>query len=121
MGKRLMVVDDSRVVGLQIRKLLEGTEFELACFCPDGETAIAQYGNVQPDVVTVDLIMPGIDGLETAGTILEEHPDARVVLVSSLACDGMVEEAASIGAKGFLAKPFEQQELVSALYQALAG
>lgn len=119
MGKRLMVVDDSRVVGLQIRKLLEGTEFEVACFCTDGETAIDQYGEVQPDIVTVDLIMPGIDGLETAETILEEHPEARIVMVSSLAYDGTVQEVGSIGAKGFLAKPFEKEELVSALYKAL--
>ena len=63
MGKRLMVVDDSRVVELQIRKLLEGTEFEVVGYCQDGETAIAKYGKIRPDVVTIDIIMPGIDGL----------------------------------------------------------
>lgn len=116
-----MVVDDSRVVGLQIRKLLEGTEFEVAGFCQDGETAIAQYGEIQPDIVTIDIIMPGIDGLETAEAILEDHPEARIIMVSSLAYDGAFQEAENIGAKGFLAKPFEQEELVRTLYRVLAS
>ncbi len=119
MGKRLMVVDDSRVVELQIRKLLEGTEFEVVGYCQDGETAIAKYVKIRPDVVTIDIIMPGIDGLETAQAILEDHPEARIVMVSSLAYEGSFREAEAIGAKGFVAKPFEQDELLQVLYQAL--
>ena len=117
--KKVMVVDDSRVAELQIRKLLEGSEFEVVAYCEDGEEAIARYAEVQPDLVTMDIIMPGIDGLETAQIISEEHPEARIVMISSLAYEDTIAEADEIGAKGFLDKPIERDHLLSALRQAL--
>ena len=65
MKKRIMVVDDSRIMELQIRKLLEGTDYEVAAYCENGEDAIARYDEVQPDLVTMDIIMPGIPGLSS--------------------------------------------------------
>ena len=58
MKKRVMVVDDSRIMEMQIRRLLEGSDFEVAAYCENGEEAIARYDEVQPDVVTMDII-PG--------------------------------------------------------------
>ncbi|MDE7261542.1 MAG: response regulator [Oscillospiraceae bacterium] len=120
MGKRIMIVDDSRMVALQLQNLLEGTDYEIAAYCRNGEEAIAQYGEIQPDVVTMDIIMPGLDGLETAQAILEDHPEAKIVMVSSLAYEDTFEEAKSIGAKGFIDKPFEKEQLLDALEKALA-
>ena len=119
MKKRVMVVDDSRVMELQIRKLLEGSEFEVAAYCENGEEAISRYSEVQPDIVTMDIIMPGIDGLETARVILEEHPDARIVMVSSLTDEDSASEADSIGAKAFLYKPVNRAKLLKALESAM--
>lgn len=115
MGKRVMIVDDSRVVELQMKKMLEDSDYEVVSFCQDGETAIEQYSEILPDLVTMDIIMPGMDGLETARTILEEHPDARIIMVSSLAYDDTIEEAKSIGTKTFIYKPFDRDQLLSAL------
>lgn len=112
-------MDDSRMMELQICKFLEESDFEMAAYCDNGEDAIARYGEIRPDVVTMDIIMPGIDGLETAQVILEEHPDARIIMVSSLAYDDTIEEADRIGAKGFLYKPLERQPFLEALEQAL--
>lgn len=118
MAKRIMVVDDSRMIHLQIRQLLKESDYEVALCCSDGETAIAQYGEIQPDLVTMDIIMPGMDGLETARAILEEHPDARILMVSSLVYDDTISEAREIGTKGFLYKPFERETLLDALDKA---
>ena len=120
MAKRIMVVDDSRMIGMQMRNLLEDTDYEVAAYCRDGEEAIDQYGQVQPDLVTMDIIMPGMDGLETAQAILEEHPEAKIIMVSSLAYDDTFEEAKAIGAKGFIDKPFYQEQLVKRFQEALA-
>lgn len=120
MAKRVMIVDDSRVLEYQMRNLLEGTQFEVVAYCRNGEEAIALYGEVLPDVVTMDIIMPGLDGLETARAIIEEYPDARIIMVSSLAYDDTIQEADDIGAKAFVYKPFDQDSLVSALEKALA-
>lgn len=121
MGKRIMVVDDSRMIGMQMKNMLEGTDFEVAAYCRDGEEAIAQYSQVKPDLVTMDIIMPGMDGLEAAQAILEDDPEARIIMVSSLAYDDTFEEAKAIGAKGFIDKPFEKEALIEVFDQVLNG
>lgn len=119
MKKQVMVVDDSRIMELQIRALLENTDYEVAAYCENGEEAIARYSEVRPDVVTMDIIMTGIDGLEAAQVILEEHPDARIIMVSSLAYEDSIQEAETIGAKAFLYKPVTKENLLRTLEQAL--
>ncbi len=121
MKKRVMVVDDSRVQEYQICKLLEGSDFEVAAYCENGEEAIARYEEVQPDIVTMDIIMDGIDGLEAAQVIAEAHPDARIIMVSSLAYEDTINEAETIGAKLFLYKPIDRDTLLKALEQAMQG
>lgn len=120
MGKRIMLVDDSRVLKLQMQKVLEGTEYELAAYCQDGEEAINRYGEIKPDLVTMDIIMPGMDGLEAARMILEDDPEAKIIMLSSLAYDDTFEEAKAIGAKGFISKPFKREDVLAAFEKALA-
>ena len=119
MKKRLMVVDDSRIVEFQICKLLEGTDYEVAAYCQNGEEAIARYDEVRPDVVTMDIIMPGIDGLEAAQVLMYEHDEARVIMISSLGDEDMLQELYGIGAQGVLFKPLTREALLSALKMAL--
>lgn len=112
---KLMIVDDSKIVYMQMVKLLQDTEFELVRYCRSGEEAIDAYKELRPDVVTMDIIMPGMDGLEASKEILSEFPDARIVMVSSLAYDDTIEEAERIGTKGFIYKPFEKEEVIRTL------
>ena len=119
MSKRIMVVDDSRLVRVQLEDTLKGTDYEIAAYCRSGEEAIEQYAAVKPDLVTMDIIMQGMDGLDAAEIILKNHPDARIVMVSSLAYDDTFERAKAIGAKGFIDKPFHQEQLLKAFEQAL--
>ena len=120
MKKKLMVVDDSRIMELQICKLLEDSDFEVVAYCENGEEAIARYAEIQPDVVTLDIIMPGIDGLETAQVLLEEYPEAKILMVSSLAYEDTIQEADRIGTRGFLYKPLSREKLIEALENTLA-
>ena len=120
MSKRIMVVDDSRLVRVQLGDILEGTDYEIAAYCRSGEEAIAQYDEVKPDLVTMDIIMQGVDGLDASELILKEHPDARIVMISSLAYDDTFEKAKAIGAKGFVDKPFHQEQLLRVFEQALS-
>lgn len=116
---RIMVVDDSRVVYAEMKKMLENSEIEIVSFCRSGEEAVEQYGEVQPELVTMDIVMPGMDGLETCQALLEKWPDARVFMVSSMAYEDMINTAASMGAKGFLFKPFTKESLLEGLRGAL--
>ncbi len=119
MSKRIMVVDDSRLVRVQLEDVLKGTEYEVAAYCRSGEDAIEQYAAVQPDLVTMDIIMQGMDGLDAAEIILKNNPDARIVMVSSLAYEDTFERAKTIGTRGFVDKPFHQEQLLKVFGQAL--
>ena len=120
MSKRIMVVDDSRLVRVQMEDALAGTEYEVAAYCRSGEDAIARYAEVRPDLVTMDIIMQGMDGLDAAEIILREHPEARIVMVSSLAYGDTFERAKAIGTRGFVEKPFHQEQLVRVFGEALS-
>ena len=120
MSKRIMVVDDSRLVRVQLEDVLKGTEYEIAAHCRSGEDAIEQYAAVRPDLVTMDIIMQGMDGLDAAEIILKNHPEARIVMVSSLAYDDTFERAKAIGTKGFVDKPFHQEQLMRVFGEALS-
>lgn len=119
LSKKVMVVDDSRVLHAQMSKILQETDYEIVQFCKDGETALETYGDFRPDVITVDIIMPGIDGLETTRELLEKWPDARVLVTSSLVYDETIDEAQKLGAKGFISKPLKREEVIAALDSAL--
>ena len=120
MGKRIMIVDDSRLARVQLEDALEGTDYEVAAYCRSGEEAIRQYPEVKPDLVTMDIIMQGMDGLDAADIILRKDPAARVVMVSSLAYDDTYERARAIGARGFIDKPFHREQLLKVFAEALA-
>lgn len=119
MSKRIMVVDDSRLVRVQLGDVLKDTDYEIAAYCKSGEEAIEQYGEVKPDLVTMDIIMQGMDGLDASEMILKAYPDARIVMVSSLAYEDTYERARAIGAKGFVDKPFHREQLLKVFEQAL--
>lgn len=121
MSKKIMIVDDSRIAQLQLQEILAGTDYEVTACCQSGEDALDQYDKVNPDLVTMDIVMPGMDGLDTARILLQTHPDALVLMVSSLAYDDTINEANRIGAKGFVYKPFDQEQILQALQTAFAS
>lgn len=121
MGKRVMVVDDSMFVQFQIQNILSGSGYEIAACCWSGEEALNRYEQIAPDVVTMDMVMPGMSGLEAAKAILGSHNDARIVMVSSQSEEdggAASREAKTIGAVDFLDKPVQGVQLLAALDHA---
>lgn len=121
MAKRLMIVDDSRVVYEEMMDYLQGSGIEVVAYCRDGESAVETYKEVKPDAVTMDIVLPGMDGLEAAEKILKDSPEAKVIIVSSLAYDETIEQGKRIGATSFVYKPIQKPELIGALLEALAS
>lgn len=120
MLKNVMVVDDSRIAQLQLQEMLAGTDYQVVACCQNGEEALDKYEQVKPDLVTMDIVMPGMDGLDTARLLLKKHPEARVLMISSLAYDDTIHEAEQIGAKGFVYKPFHQEQVLTAIHKAFS-
>ncbi len=119
MSKSVMVVDDSRIMHIQLKNLLADTEYSVVVCCKSGEEALKMYPQVNPDLVTMDILMPGMDGLETTKHLLDENPNARVIMISSLAYDDTINESDKIGAKEFLYKPLDRDKLIDAFNKAL--
>lgn len=110
-----LVVDDSIFMQRSIGKLLSRFGIEKIFFAKDADDAIEKYQTHRPDVVTLDMVMPGKNGFACLKEILEYDSNAVVVLVSSLGNENMKKEAYSYGAKGYLVKPFNESSLFETL------
>ena len=119
MEKRVLIVDDSIFIYEAMKGMLSNSSFQVIGHAKSGETAVELYGELRPDLVTMDIVMPDMNGLETAQKILERYPDAKILMISSLAYDDTINEAEKIGACGFLSKPLEREALIGALEQCL--
>lgn len=116
MKKTIMIVDDSILIRNEIGKLLEGTDYEVVCQCRSGEEALETYEKILPDIVTMDIILPGIDGLETSKQLLTKHPKAGIVIISSLVYDRTMQIVQELGpAIPFVFKPINQSFFIESL------
>ena len=119
---RVLIVDDHEIVreGLQIL-LSEEPDFEVVGAAADGAAAVALAEAKKPDVIIMDLVMPGLDGIESTRRILGSNPEARVVVLTTFADDQRVREAIRAGAIGYLLKDVLKADLVRALRDAAVG
>jgi two-component system chemotaxis response regulator CheY len=115
---RALIVDDSSLARAVIADALISHGLEVAGEAADGISAVEAYRRLRPDVVTMDLTMPGVDGLTALRSIVELDPRARVMVVSVAGQEDVVLEALQAGAIGFLLKPFEPHQLVDVLRRA---
>lgn len=107
----VLAVDDSAAMLNIISTYLHDTEFDLVDTARDGKEAVEKFQQLQPDLVLLDLVMPGQSGQETLRQLIDLSPDARVGIVSSLGTEQAVEECKTLGARGFLKKPFSKDDL----------
>ncbi len=119
MSRRLLVVDDSAPMQRLIGKILTNCGWELVGEAADGEEAVAMHKELRPNAVTMDIAMPGMDGLSALRQIIEFDPDAKVVIVSAMNQSSRICEAMSLGARDFIAKPFAPRQLEHVMAQCL--
>ena len=107
----IIVVDDSPFASKQIKDLVEENGYEVIGYAKSGEEGIKMYENLHPDIVILDIIMPGIDGIETAEILFKSDPSATILMLSSLCDTGTLEEVRAIGVKYLIPKPWEDDVL----------
>jgi two-component system chemotaxis response regulator CheY len=120
MAQRILIVDDSRLTRAIIKNTLTAAGFDVVGEADNGKDAIVKFGDLKPDMVTMDLIMPDVDGMQATKEILSKDPKAKILVVTSLGQKLLEEDAMKTGAKGMIAKPFQPQELVKAVNDVLA-
>lgn len=116
MKKTIMIVDDSIVTRHEIERLLKDTDFDVICQCRSGEEALEAFEREKPDIVTMDIVMPGMDGIETSKRLLERHPEAGLIILSSLVVDETLKKVKELGPSiPFVFKPIKKSYLIGAL------
>jgi two-component system chemotaxis response regulator CheY len=108
-----MIVDDSLMMRTTLRRILEKAGYEVVGEAVNGEQAILNYPQCQPDLVTMDITMPGLGGIETIKRIMASHPSANIVVVSALGQKHIIFEALQNGAKNYIAKPIKEENVLS--------
>ena len=116
---KLMIVDDSNIMRRRIERSQQFEELELVGTASNGLEAIEMFRKMDPDVVTMDLTMPQMDGIECIENIVKLKPAVRILVISALADKATAVEAMEKGANGFLNKPFTDRQLNEAIAELI--
>ena len=118
-GKRVLIVDDAQFMRNILREILSGLGWTIAGEAADGQEAIEQFSALKPDLVTMDMVMPKLSGVEAIKGILKHDPKAKVLVVSAIDQKDVLKEALVLGAVDFIVKPFDKAVLLRKLYSFL--
>jgi len=117
---KVMVVEDAPFIREMIRDILESHEHQIVAEASNGQEALEKYQATKPEIVLMDILMPGMDGLSAINKIREVDPQARIIVVSALVKETLKKEALRAGALDFVAKPFQVERLLEAVNAAMA-
>ncbi len=118
---RVVVVDDAPFMRRQLREILEDAGCAVVAEGGDGREGLRLCAEHAPDLVTLDLVMPNMDGLEALGELRLRHPEVPVIVCSSLSHEAAIFRAIDLGARDYVVKPVRAEKLLDAVAKALAG
>ena len=111
-NKKLMIVDDSPAIHVIIEKAAKANGYDVCAHAKNGDEAVKKFELVMPDVVTMDITMPIKDGLTASKEILAKYPDAKILMLSAMGDEKLIDEAKSIGISRFVRKPFKGEDII---------
>lgn len=118
--KKALIVDDAAFMRASIKNMLAKSDLEIVGEAENGAVAVTKYKELHPDIVTMDITMPGMSGIEALKEIKAFDPRAKVIMVSAMGQEAMVKEAIISGAKTFIVKPFKEDNLLQIINKVLS-
>jgi len=118
--KRVLIVDDAAFMRMMIKNIITKNGYEVVGEAENGVVAVDLYKQLKPDLVTMDITMPEMDGIAGVRAIKAVDPSANIIMVSAMGQQAMVMEAIQAGAKDFIVKPFQQERILQAMERVLA-
>jgi two-component system chemotaxis response regulator CheY len=118
---RILICDDAIFMRTMIADILTGAGFEIAGEAESGLQAVERYKTVKPDLVTMDIVMPDMGGIDAVKAIIAIDPDAKILMCSAMGQQSLVVDAIQAGAKDFVVKPFQPARVVDAVQRVLSG
>lgn len=119
-GNRVLVVDDAAFMRMMIKDILRKGGYEVVGEAEDGAKAIEKYKELTPDLVTMDITMPDMDGISAVKEIRKINPNALIIMCSAMGQQAMVIDAIQAGAKDFVVKPFQPDRVLEAIRKVLS-
>jgi two-component system chemotaxis response regulator CheY len=119
MANRILIVDDAAFMRMMIRDILSKNGFEVVGEAQDGSQAIEKFKELRPDLITMDITMPEMDGIAALKEIKKVDPAAKVIMCSAMGQQAMVIDAIQAGAKDFIVKPFQADRVIEAINKTL--
>jgi two-component system chemotaxis response regulator CheY len=119
MKARVLIADDASFMRQMIREIIEPEGHEVVGEATNGIEAVEQFEELQPDIVTMDIVMPKRSGIDAVKGILAKHADARIVMCSALGQESLVMEALQAGARDFIVKPFKPDNVLATIQKTL--
>ncbi|MBT9253403.1 MAG: response regulator [Brockia lithotrophica] len=119
MSKRILIVDDAAFMRMMLKDILKRGGYEVVGEAANGVEAVALYRELRPDLVTMDITMPEMDGISALKQIRTLDPEAKVIMVSAMGQQAMVIEAIQSGARDFIVKPFQAERVLEAVRKVL--
>jgi len=113
--KRVLIVDDTAFMRMSLKAMLERNGFQVIDEAENGYVAVRKYKELRPDIVTMDITMPEMDGLQALKEIRQFDPNSKVVMITALGQESCVREAVMSGARGFVVKPFKEEYVIQTL------
>jgi two-component system, chemotaxis family, chemotaxis protein CheY len=115
---KILVVDDAAFMRSMLKRILEDEGYEVQ-EAPDGDVAIKKYTEMKYDLVTMDIVMPKVDGVTAVKEIIRIDPEARIIMITALAHKTLVLRALRAGARDFIVKPFDSAAVIEAVKNTL--
>lgn len=109
---KILIVDDSLFMRQMLKNILPKDKFEIVGEAATGKEAIKKYKELNPDIVTMDITMPDMDGISAVREIKEINSDAKVIMCSAMGQKPMIKEALEAGALDFIIKPFDKEKAI---------
>lgn len=119
MANKILIVDDAAFMRMMIKDILSKNGFEIAGEANDGAQAVEKYKELSPDLVTMDITMPEMDGITALKAIKKFDPNAKVIMCSAMGQQAMVIDAIQAGAKDFIVKPFQADRVIEAIKKTI--
>ena len=119
MAKTVLITDDTAFMRMTLRSVIQKNGFQVVGEAADGVEAVKKYVELKPDLVTMDITMPNMDGITAIREIMKIDSDAKIIVCSAMGQKPMVIDALNAGAKDFLVKPFDAQRVIEALNKAI--
>jgi YesN/AraC family two-component response regulator len=116
----ILIVDDSQIVRRNLKTILVKAGHEIIAEAENGMQAFNEYEKHKPDLITMDITMPLMDGVQAVKRIMAAHPEAKIIMVSAIDQKNMVLSAIQTGAKHYILKPFEPDKVIAVVNAVLA-